>query len=75
MFVLKSFYGFLLFSEGCVYVCIVKNVHRCDENINVGLNLKSILTTSLLSPPGFPIDVVSKQILLDAADLFKCNMN
>lgn len=58
-----------------LYVCSAKNVHRHGEGINVGLNLKLILTTSLLSPFWFPTDFSRKWMLSYVGNLFKHNVN
>ena len=60
MYVLFCFDHFIV-SEDCVFcTCAVPKAYRCSESINVGLNLKFILTSSLLSPLGFPIDFTGR---------------
>lgn len=58
-----------------LYVCSVKNVNRQGESIHVGLNLKLMLTTSLLSPLWFPVDFSRRWMLLYVGNLFKHNVN
>ena len=73
--VLRCSWSLITVAEGCMYFCMSVVLNRHSESINVGLNLKLILSTSLLSCLWFPMDFNRSWMLSYVGNLFKHSVN